>query len=375
MNKYAYVIQLPGVVDDPNCELETLGAFECKVYKQGNGSGLAKILFGTTASIKVETIGAELFSDPAGLISLGSSYETTIGVQTLYLRATQEKGKLIFNDAEFIDRLTNNAGGSFFEHLTELSDSPYIEYDLSSLPINIVRFFESGNNKVTGDINSLRGYSSLIEVYFRSRFGYSKNTCGGELMDGTPLIYDNFNWNGSPKHAAVISLRTVKSRQFSLGGGYQNTLALVGELSDLDTNIVNYNIGIIDDRVTGDLSSLSALPLTDINMAANNTVVGDIKHIPITTKYINIPINDKVTYSGGKLWGNGMRHLALSSAKFSLATVETILKELSYTVWNASTPNKLISLGCTETVNLSAEAQSAVASLNGQGITVSILKI
>lgn len=148
--------------------------------------------------------------------------------------------------------------------------------DISYLPGLLTDVGIQGNNQITGDIANLP--SNLDYMFFSGR-----NTTYGDIASLPSSLAYYYNSGSNSVTGDIQYLSTTMSTFYCLG---RNTI--YGNISTLKPNLSIFTVGGLN-TITGDISSFSSL--TNLNIlnigGVNNTVYGDIQHLPASLESIS----------------------------------------------------------------------------------------
>ena len=120
--------------------------------------------------------------------------------------------------------------------------------------------------------------------------------------------------------------------------------------------------------VTGTLQTMSALGLKVFDSRGLNTITGEIHNIPSTLLYFDIRGNSTNLEYTTKTWAQGVQHIYIDDADFTIAETSQLVIDLALVTWS-SYFGKAKSITTTHNkLTLTPDAQNAIITLNAQGV-------
>jgi len=231
----------------------------------------------------------------------------------------------------------------------------YTSGDIGNLPVGITYFLNEGNGTLRDQIapfqtttGNLFGLTNKTSLTYYSNKG--KNTTSGDIANLPASLKTFQNWG-----AGTLSTDVAP---FQVTSGNINSLPAILEFYD--------NQG--QNAVTGTLQTMSALGLKVFDSRGLNTITGEIHNIPSTLLYFDIRGNSTDLEYATKTWAEGVQHIYIDDADFTIADTSQLVIDLALVTWN-SYFGKPKSITTTHKKSiLTLNAQNAIITLNVQGV-------
>lgn len=350
---------------------------------------------------------------PSSLTFLGL-YATTVSGDTQNLPSGLTT--CIISGSNTISGDTSNLPPSFTNNLVRLEiygqNQITGNIDTFGLYTSIQTLIIHGNNTINGDLSNISTATSFRVLSILGRNSISGNLSG--LTSLTRLTFFRVDNNddvlnfGSVGNTITGDLSSLPPTITNLTIGGYNKIS--GNLSSIPSGMTQFNIRGVspgsDDTlggntITGNLSSISSLPLTLFVLQGNNNITGNTSNFPSTLVEINVSnsvlqrfvisgnlvdlptslrllkliggsLNSTLTYSGNRTWEPNMGYfqITISSAAPPISGIGDLIISLASTTWIGPTinnPNPIILRGSNPGT---LAVDSALLSLELQGITV-----
>lgn len=253
---------------------------------------------------------------------------------------------------------------------------------VSDLPTGLLHVNIQGNNSLTGTTSQLPTNITFLILYGANTL--SGNVSGLPRTITTLYVYGNNILSGDVA-GLPPNLNQVGIHGFNiLSGdvaGFPSTITFIiditgsntisGDISDLPTNLIDITL-TGNNTISGDIATAPSV-MTFMQITGNNTLGGDLAFLPVGIKFIYVggslcTINGYT--NGVRTWNSTMNTVKIAPVSGGLSTteVDNLLIELAAQV-STWIPYKIVSILGGSSPR-SAASNAAVATLTGEGVTV-----